>query len=232
MKNMKTTILSAALTGCMLLAGTAQASYGTVDATLNSVTPTADNGGAFNFTRTGGTFGGTLVSNSPVGKFIGICLDAFETIGVPSSHTWTVVDVAAAPIDTGPIMGAAAAANVGRLITRALGGNLANLSSLTSAQVGALQLAIWEVVNDDDVGYNFGSGAFTSNSANVAGALVLLDGTLGSYAVATNLFAMVNKDTQDFLVQTVPIPAAAWLLGSGLLGLFGLARRKTAVATA
>ena len=30
--------------------------------------------------------------------------------------------------------------------------------------------------------------------------------------------------------SVVPIPAAAWLLGSGLLGLFGLARRKQQVA--
>lgn len=29
-------------------------------------------------------------------------------------------------------------------------------------------------------------------------------------------------------VATVPVPAAAWLLGSGLLGLLGVARRKTA----
>jgi hypothetical protein len=49
-----------------------------------------------------------------------------------------------------------------------------------------------------------------------------------------NVFSLVNPTVpgQDFVVQVVPIPAAAWLLGSGLLGLFGLARRKTAVATA
>jgi len=27
-------------------------------------------------------------------------------------------------------------------------------------------------------------------------------------------------------IETVPIPAAAWLFGSGLLGLVGIARRK------
>jgi hypothetical protein len=32
------------------------------------------------------------------------------------------------------------------------------------------------------------------------------------------------------LVSAVPVPAAAWLLGSGLLGLVGVARRKVAVA--
>lgn len=33
---------------------------------------------------------------------------------------------------------------------------------------------------------------------------------------------------QDPLVAPVPVPAAAWLLGSGLLGLIGVARRKAA----
>ncbi len=33
---------------------------------------------------------------------------------------------------------------------------------------------------------------------------------------------------RDGDVATVPVPAAAWLLGSGLLGLIGVARRKTA----
>lgn len=35
--------------------------------------------------------------------------------------------------------------------------------------------------------------------------------------------------TADFGFQAVPVPAAAWLFGSGLLGLFGMARRKRAV---
>jgi hypothetical protein len=42
-----------------------------------------------------------------------------------------------------------------------------------------------------------------------------------------------HDDYVGYVVATaVPLPAAFWLLGTGLLGLFGLARRKTAVATA
>lgn len=39
--------------------------------------------------------------------------------------------------------------------------------------------------------------------------------------------ASVNGNPGTWTVSTVPIPAAVWLFGSGLLGLVGLARRKT-----
>ena len=38
-----------------------------------------------------------------------------------------------------------------------------------------------------------------------------------------------NVATGSYLVTTVPVPAAAWLFGSGLLGLIGVARRKVKV---
>ncbi len=38
--------------------------------------------------------------------------------------------------------------------------------------------------------------------------------------------ATFNGSTLSFTGETVPIPAAGWLLGSGLLGLFGIARRN------
>ncbi len=40
-------------------------------------------------------------------------------------------------------------------------------------------------------------------------------------------FAPVNATGEEvFLVRAVPLPAAAWLFGSGLLGLIGIARRR------
>lgn len=37
-----------------------------------------------------------------------------------------------------------------------------------------------------------------------------------------------NEHYSSYLVQAVPVPSAVWLLGSGLLGLVGVARRKKA----
>ena len=46
----------------------------------------------------------------------------------------------------------------------------------------------------------------------------------GDYSL--NIFAMANDFTSSMTLQPVPVPAAAWLFLSGLLGLAGLARRK------
>lgn len=49
--------------------------------------------------------------------------------------------------------------------------------------------------------------------------------------VYTPNYANDRTDTQlgSVLVRVVPLPPAAWLLGTGLLGLFGVARRKKAI---
>lgn len=44
----------------------------------------------------------------------------------------------------------------------------------------------------------------------------------------TTWIASDNSVRMNMATSAVPVPAAAWLLGSGLLGLIGVARRKTA----
>lgn len=53
--------------------------------------------------------------------------------------------------------------------------------------------------------------------------------TLQSYILGTATL-LANGTLQIITPSAVPLPAAVWLFGSGLLGLFGVSRRRTAVA--
>jgi hypothetical protein len=56
----------------------------------------------------------------------------------------------------------------------------------------------------------------------------------GQYAMAWDDFAGGDRDFQDFVatvqdITPVPLPPALWLMGSGLIGLAGVARRRASV---
>ena len=68
-----------------------------------------------------------------------------------------------------------------------------------------------------------------TNSGATSGVIFGLDGSL----VYSSNFALKDQEspglgTALYQVSSVPVPAAVWLFGSGLLGLIGLARRKKA----
>jgi len=163
-----------------------------------------------------------------------------ETITMGDTPTWVVKDVAAAPVDAAGIpalaggMGAAKAESLAKLVTRALGGSISNAFSLSATQQVALQMAVWEIVYETSGTFDVLLGNFstsagipnygTDNSGATAQANTWLTGLAG-FTAAENLYALTLDGTQDFLVQT-PLPAAVWLLGSGLLGLFGISRRR------
>ncbi len=75
-----------------------------------------------------------------------------------------------------------------------------------------------------DLTYTGGSMATANMTGGIEGSFFNATGSiaLGNAFTADNLIAKIGK------VQTVPIPAAVWLFGSGLLGLLGIAKRKKA----
>jgi len=97
-----------------------------------------------------------------------------------------------------------------------------------SLSIGSLLTADFSnlVVNENPAGGN----DFFANLSYTGGSLMgsLSDGTLsGGYT--TDLFTgnvLVLATVTE--VQAVPVPAAVWLFGSGLIGLVGIARRKKA----
>jgi hypothetical protein len=56
--------------------------------------------------------------------------------------------------------------------------------------------------------------------------LVVLTATRGDFMFESATLMVTATDAD---VSSVPSPAALWLFGSGLLGLIGVARRKSAI---
>lgn len=71
-----------------------------------------------------------------------------------------------------------------------------------------------------DIAFNQRMGAFNNSAYNIT-SYHIMDGTPSD-------LDYVYIHTGTYLVSSVPVPAAVWLFGSGLLGLVGVARRKKA----
>lgn len=70
--------------------------------------------------------------------------------------------------------------------------------------------------------YNNGSGVVTCNTGDWCHALPVYD----RLAMKSPDERLYTSYSSGFYVEAVPVPAAVWLFGSGLIGLVGLARRK------
>ena len=85
----------------------------------------------------------------------------------------------------------------------------------------------WGLTNTGDF-LNVQSSNYWSGSKVNSGSAWVFNfdrgGQSGAKGEGFNLFAWAVRSGD---VSAVPIPAAVWLFGSGLLGLVGMARRKT-----
>lgn len=96
---------------------------------------------------------------------------------------------------------------------------------LTFADLAGFQIKAPSVAELNTGWVGLGTGAPRELSTNVAyGVNWVFGDTLSNYVSGDPGYIVGN----DASVSAVPVPAAAWLFGSGLLGLIGVARRKAA----
>ena len=97
---------------------------------------------------------------------------------------------------------------------------------------------VWDFTNTSGTAYWDGAGISNGNLQSVTEKLYYVTGggTVGSKVTTPALEATASLSQSGLTLTgtgsggggggTVPLPAAVWLLGSGLLGLAGVARRK------
>lgn len=109
------------------------------------------------------------------------------------------------------------------------GGGMAVLQTTTESTAGS-----FNVVNDGSKGGIF-SGAYDLASLGSSQAIYGLTGNNGTGTPQSYILGTATLDTSGNLTITgnapaVPLPAAVWLFGSGVLGLVGVSRRRKAAA--
>jgi hypothetical protein len=176
-----------------------------------------------------------------VNDFVAWCLDINHYLNLSSDYTINNTD----PYQNQPgvVLTAGQITDLNSLFNTAY----ATLDLNVGAQVAGFQLALWEIAFED-VGnaYDIVAGDFlsvwnTTNAAvsNAAAYLANLGGTAtGSYNLTfweatpqqngNHSQNLISASPGGGILPPVPLPAAGWMLGIGLLGLYGAKRRKKA----
>jgi len=147
------------------------------------------------------TYGGSF---SPVEVTMGEYQNPIISLSGPLGSTASIfsTDAYGMPAPTGTVDGSSIDVDFSSL---RLGGSIASLSG---------SIPLWPLTTSLDTGfYDSNTGDFELTWVNHSGS------------------GWLHKDitvTLSGYLTTVPVPAAVWLFGSGLLGLVGVARRKKA----
>lgn len=178
--------------------------------------------------------GGFRVTDG-LSNFVAWCLDLATTLSLPSKYTITDTPFAST---TG-----AFTASVQNNLQRLFNTSYATLDLNNAAQSAGFQLALWEIVAETQTPLTLNSGSLRwvsgSNDARIAANnfLANLDGPETGLYVLT--FYESGKDkygrqlSQNLVsVAPIPLPAAVWLLGGGIVLMGAVARRRRKAETA
>lgn len=181
---------------------------------LNGSAFTGISAGLFNWTRTGGTYAG----DGAEGEYLTFCIELTEGLGIGNSYTFDVVDVADAPNSLGG-MGATNADLLSQLWGQFFD------ASFDANHAAGFQLAVWDIVYDDD--FNVSAGDFQVE--NVALFVDIANDFLSNLDDAgprADLLAKTGRNIQD-QIFVVPAPGAMALFG--IAGLLVLTARRNRV---
>jgi len=157
-----------------------------------------------------------LTGSNGFGSFVAFCIDLAKSIRNGQSYDTSSASAFGGSVDS----------VIDRLFTSAYA------SVTTAVQGAAFQVALWEIITDTGTDYNLRRGGFRvgASRAVLNQANTYLDGLATAGTGGYQMTFLSSGSSQNLVTVTpispVPVPAAAWMLGIGLLGLFGLRRRQ------
>lgn len=172
-------------------------------------------------------------------EFLAWCLDTLRLLNLGATGTKYKVNNAD-PFQTGPVLSAAQRGDIKELFDLAYDEVLGNLS----ANSGGFQLALWEIVNENntDATYNILNGGFKATAGATTVAAGFLSrvvrgagfgaGPVGNNGKGYNVFFLETTTAgsaggQNLVtVSPVPLPAAGLMLLTALGGVAAAYRRK------
>jgi hypothetical protein len=198
---------------------------------------TANYGGIADGRSAGFSDMATRVDELDPDRFWAFSIDMADPIEEHATTTWNIVPLAQAQDSSvGPIVeqgeqnGTEVASALGYMIAS---GILNDVRFLEPFEAQALELALWEIVRaTPDNPFDLGSGTVQFWAVGQIGQISAdMLGNLPFAMSIQGLVGLTSGSAQDFVAQ-VPLPAAAWLFASAIVGAIALGRRGRRVDAA